>query len=421
VKTFSTGNDEAEEIARHIRKSVQAGERKYRDHAVFVRVNALSRAFETAFVKERVPFQIVRGLAFFERKENRDVLAYLRLITNPRDDISFLRVVNEPARGIGKVSLEHLRTYAERRELSLLEAAWEVDRITEIKGKASKGIRDFTQTIRELMEIKDSQPDELIRQTLDKSGYRKMLRDSRDPDDQERLANIEELITAASQFTKEDSSKTIGDFLENITLASDIDSWNEQQDTVSIMTLHAAKGLEFPVVFIVAMEQGILPHERSLSRANEVEEERRLAFVGMTRAKQELHISRAHLREFRGQTLYAVPSMFLSEIPTETIEGRGDPDGGTVPAFDQWRGGGKAADEGWTDAGVRPIPLPVPPRPTEKEGDTYKVGMNVRHEKYGEGKIVDLTGSGALRKVKIRFRTAGEKTFVLSKVKLEVL
>src|SRR5262249_18777798 len=149
---------------------------------------------------------------------------------------------------------------------------------------------------------------------LDRSGYRAMLKGSTDPQDQERLANIEELVTAARQFAKEDGTRTVADFLENITLASDLDGWDDQQDCVSVMTLHASKGLEFPVVYMPALEQGILPHERSLSANDEVEEERRLAFVGMTRAKQELYLTHARMREFRGQTMYAVPSMFLEEL-----------------------------------------------------------------------------------------------------------
>src|SRR5262249_14396214 len=164
--------------------------------------------------------------------------------------------------------------------------AGEVSKITAIKGKAANALRDFHQLLVELQKLLEGPPDEVIRQVLDQSGYRRMLLDSTDNEDQERLANIEELITPAKQFAAEDDSRTIGDFLENITLASDLDGWDERQDCVSIMTLHAAKGLEFPVVYMVAMEQGLLPHERSISRPDELEEERRLAFVGMTRAKE---------------------------------------------------------------------------------------------------------------------------------------
>ncbi len=412
VLTFETGLEEADRVARRIDEAVKAG-RKYRDFALFLRINALSRTVETAFLKHRIPFQIVRGLAFYERKENRDVLAYLRLLLNPKDDLSFLRVVNEPARGIGKVSLEHLQAYAEPRELGLLAAAAEVDKIPQIKGKAVRSLRDFARMIYDLSKIADAQPDELMRQVLDRSGYRAALQDSTDPEDAERLANIEELITAARQFAAEDSTRTIADFLESITLASDVDSWDEKQDCVSVMTMHAAKGLEFPVVYMLAVEQGILPHERSLAREDEVEEERRLAFVGMTRAKEELYLCHSRLREFRGQTLYAVPSMFLDELPPEGIE-RIDqaarPYGAT--AAEQWRSGGKAAEAGWADAGVTP---------RGEGGGAYREGMLVQHEEYGLGRITEVSGYGAMQKIKIRFQVGGERSFRVDMAKLTIV
>jgi DNA helicase-2/ATP-dependent DNA helicase PcrA len=421
VLTFDNGLAEAESIARRIREAVETGKRAYRDFAVFLRINALSRGLETAFVQQRVPHQIVRGLAFFERKENRDILAYLRLMVNPRDDLSFLRIVNEPARGIGKVSLDHLRAYAEPREMSMLSAAGEASKITAIKGKANAALRDFHQLIGELRSLIEAPPDEVIRQVLDQSGYRHMLMVSTDSEDQERLANIEELITAAKQFAAEDASRTIGDFLENITLASDLDSWDERQDCVSIMTMHAAKGLEFPVVYMVAMEQGLIPHERSAGKVEEIEEERRLAFVGMTRAKEELYLCRARLREFRGNTFDTIASMFLDELPLDAIQSI-DFSGAGQSALDHWRDGGPAARQGWTDAGVRPKPLPIPPRAADSgDGRGFVEGMLVRHGSYGMGRIVEVSGQGALRRVKIRFATAGERTFIADKVTLEIV
>jgi DNA helicase-2/ATP-dependent DNA helicase PcrA len=420
IVTYETGHDEAEGIARTIGKMAKEQKRSYRDFAVFMRVNALSRALETAFVKARIPFQIVKGLAFFERKENRDVLAYLRLLLNPRDDISFLRVVNEPARGIGKVSLEHVLRYAGDHEMSLLEAAGQVQKITLLKGKAANALRDFANLMQQLAALKDAPPDEIIRQVLDKTGYRAMLQSSTDEDDAERLANIEELITAAKEFTREDAGRTLGDFLENITLASDVDGWDEKQDCVSIMTMHAAKGLEFPVVFLTAMEQGLLPHERSLGKTEDIEEERRLCFVGLTRAKEQLFLSNARLREFRGSTLYTVPSMFLTELPPEAVREM-DASSSSLSAADRYREGNTpAAREAWNEAGVKPIPLPIPTR--QKEGsDGYLVGMIVRHANYGEGRIIEVSGFGVLRKIKIRFRTAGERSFIADKVTLEIL
>jgi DNA helicase-2/ATP-dependent DNA helicase PcrA len=427
VLTFETGLEEAEGIAQRIQKAVASGQRKYRDFAIFMRINALSRGLEAAFLKRRIPYQIVKGLAFFERKENRDVLAYLRLLLNPRDDLSFLRIVNEPARGIGKVSLEHLRAHAEPREMSLMAAAADAAHIPAIKGKAAAGLRDFAILMTELRQASEGAPAEVIRQVLDQSGYRHMLQESSDPDDQERLANIEELITAARQFTAEDSSRTISDFLENITLASDVDGWDEQQDCVAIMTLHAAKGLEFPVVYMVAVEEGLLPHERSQKR-EEIEEERRLAFVGMTRAKEELSLCHVRLREFRGNVQYTIPSMFLSELPPDGIEAvdLSTSGGGTVQTMGEWRGGGPAAAKEWADTGVSPAipPKPrwsLPPAPTNSDSKAFVEGMLVQHDHYGHGRITEVNGYGAMRKVKVRFAAHGEKTFIADKVKLTVV
>ncbi len=204
----------------------------------------------------------------------------------------------------------------------------------------------------ELRQVIEATPDEVMRQVLDRSGYRRALKESSDPEDQERLANIEELITAAHQFHAEDNSRTIGDFIENITLASDVDGWDEKQDCVAVMTLHAAKGLEFPVVYMLAMEQGILPHERSIMRNEELEEERRLAFVGMTRAEEELYLCYARMREFRGQTLYAVPSMFLEELPREGVD-EVDLSSSANRAAEKWRGSTSGASQGWYDYRLR--------------------------------------------------------------------
>jgi DNA helicase-2/ATP-dependent DNA helicase PcrA len=427
VLTFETGVDEAEGIARRIGDAVESRGRRFGDFAIFLRVNALSRALESAFIKHRIPYQIVRGLSFFERKENRDVLAYLRLLLNPRDDLSFLRIVNEPARGIGKVSLEHLRAYAEPRDLSLLSAAAEVARIPAIKGKASAGLRDFAQLISDLRPALEGAPDEVIRQVLDGTGYRLMLQESTDPEDQERLANIEELITAAKQFTAEDAGRTITDFLENITLASDVDGWDEEQNSVSIMTLHAAKGLEFPVVYMAAVEQGLLPHERSQSANDELEEERRLAFVGMTRAKEELYLCHARVREFRGSTQYTIRSMFLDELPSDGVEtidlsGRSS---GTKQAINQWRGGSAASAPGWADAGFSPMGVDQIReicRPgSAPAAAAYAEGMVVRHDVYGQGRVTEVSGYGALGRIKVRFGGHGEKTFVAAKARLAVV
>ncbi|MBA4068185.1 MAG: ATP-dependent DNA helicase, partial [Isosphaera sp.] len=256
VVTFDNGLDEAEGVVTRIKDAVTAGRFRYRDHAIFVRINALTRTLESAFVKHGVPFQIVKGLAFFDRKENKDVLAYLRLLVNPADTVSFLRVVNEPPRGIGKASLDKLQGFAADREMSLMDAAGRVVMIPAIKGRAASGLRDFHKMMADLRGRLDLPPHDLIRLVLDKSGYAAALRESGEDEDAERLANVEELVTAAKQFHDLNPDSTVADFLEQIALSSDVDGWDEQADHVSVMTLHASKGLEFPVVYVLAVEEG---------------------------------------------------------------------------------------------------------------------------------------------------------------------
>jgi DNA helicase-2/ATP-dependent DNA helicase PcrA len=427
VLTFDNGLEEAEGVVVSIKEAVKSGKFKYRDHAIFMRINALTRSLESAFIKHGVPFQIVKGLAFFERKENRDVLAYLRLLANPQDTISFLRIVNEPGRGIGKVSLDRLQSFANDKEMSLLEAAGQVARITEIKGKAATGLRDFHKLVTELRASLSLPPHELIRLVLDKSGYAAMLRDSRDEEDTDRLANVEELVTAAKQFHLEDPTRTLGDFLEQITLASDVDGWDEQADHVSVMTLHASKGLEFPVVYVLAVEEGLLPHDRSMGNPEDVEEERRLCFVGMTRAMKELYLCHARMRDFRGQLNYAIPSSFLHELPSdiESIDFSLSRNAARSAA-DEWRAKVRPAARDWADTGARPF---IPPAKPLESGTGFQVspdtglavGAVVQHEEYGVGTVTDLSGFGSLRRVKIRFATRGEKTFVADKVKLKIV
>ena len=429
VETYPTGLDEAMGIALKIRDQVEAGGRRYRDYAIFLRMNALSRILETAMLKHRIPYQIVRGLAFFERKENKDILAYLRLLVNPRDDLSFLRSVNEPARGIGKTSIEYLKDFAGPRELTLLEAAANIQKIPQIKGKAAKGLADFARLMAELRQFLEAPADVTITEVLDRSGYRRMLRDSKDSEDQERLANIEELITAAREFAAEDGSNTLPGFLEHVTLVSDQDGLNEAQDAVCIMTLHAAKGLEFPVVFMPVLEEGILPHERSKKDREELEEERRLAFVGITRAMEELYLSHAQLREFRGVSLYAIPSQFLHEIPNEGVvrsQAIGDEGGGYGGPRYEREEDAYADDEVVVTPATRLLAARVSMRSANRDSssradaDQFIVNALVNHREYGRGQIKEVSGYGPAKKVKIRFPT-GERTFILEKAPLELV
>jgi DNA helicase-2/ATP-dependent DNA helicase PcrA len=416
ILTWNDGLEEADRIAERIKESVKSGKHKFRDIAIFLRTNALSRSLESAFIKHGIPYQMVRGLAFYERKENRDVLAYLRLLVNPRDDLAFMRIINEPTRGIGKVSLQHLQQYAQEREICLLTAATQFQKIPAIKGKAAMGLRDFCMLMSGLHETLEQPPDEVVRAVIERSGYALMLRNSKDTEDQERLENIQELVTAASQFGREDADRKIGDFLESITLASDVDSWDEKQDRVSVMTLHAAKGLEFPVVYVLAVEHGMLPHARSLDSEEDVEEERRLCFVGMTRAKEELYLSNARNREFGGQFRMAQRSDFLNELSPDVEQHDYSNGVGSMSALNFWRGGGgRAARVAWDETGVSA------PRRTVPDEQGYFEGAIVEHAEHGRGMIVELSGYGANRMVRVRFEKDGVRAFRASHSKLTVI
>jgi len=446
---FASGLDEAHGIAQMIREMVDKEGIKFKHCAVFLRMNALSRVLETAFIKQRVPYQIVRGLAFFDRKENKDILGYLRLLVNPLDTVSFRRAVNVPARGIGDTSLFKLEDYAEPRQISLLSAAREIAKIPEIKGKAAKGLHDFAALMDGLQPLLEGSAADALRAVIDRSGYRAMLA-AGTGEDLERLENIEELITAADEFDAELAGRTEGEigikpaagtsnlalFLEHVTLRSDQDAHDAAADQVSVMTLHAAKGLEFPIVFMPAMEMGILPHDRASNNQEELEEERRLAFVGITRAEKQLFLSHADYREFRGAQMSAIPSPFLDELPQEVLEkkriqselDRYDPRVAENYRYDQ--------------PSYRPAPPPRPamPKPTfaslktgaelaglaspissaPKDLNDFVVGATVKHAMYGLGAIKEVSGLGAGKRVKIRFGS-GEKTFIVEKAPLEVV
>ncbi|MFQ3650979.1 MAG: UvrD-helicase domain-containing protein [Gemmataceae bacterium] len=415
---YETGQEEAEGLARRIRQTVHNGQRSYRDFAILVRMNALTRGLETAFTQQGVPYQIVRGLAFYDRKEIRDLLAYLRLLLNPRDEVSFERAVGVPPRGIGDKTIELIRQYAHTADETLITACNRAEFIQGLKGKQLAAVRGFGQMMTELSTFLSATPDEIIRQTLERTGLRKMLKDSGDDEDQERLANVEELISAAKQLHVEQQIDTLEEFLQSITLASDQDGWDQNKDVVSIMTMHAAKGLEFPVVYLMALEQGILPHERSLNKSEELEEERRLAFVGITRAREELYLSHARMRDFRGQTLYAVPSSFLNEIPPHLLEQVDLSTTGKVSAIEAYRAATKAiAREAWEELGLDPVPVPS----ARAEDGGLRRGVRVRHAHYGEGQVLDLTGFGATRTVKVRFSTQGVIAFRVQQARLEIL
>ncbi len=318
---YGTQYDEASSIATQISVAINSGQRKASDFAILYRINALSRGMERALHEIGVPYQMIRGLEFYQRREIKDVLAYCQLMNNPRDDQAVMRTINTPARGIGRKTIDRMTDYAYRHGLTLLEAAREVAQIEGVVARSAKKVLAYVALADKLGDLADGDMEEILGTVLSESGYHDHLKESDTEEDLNRLANIEELLTDARQFDEvHPSGCHLETYLENAWLVNETDGWDDENDKVTLMTLHAAKGLEFPVVYLIAVEHGLLPHERSTGDAAEMEEERRLAFVGITRAEEELQLSYAVQRDFRGQRRQAVPSSFLLEIPREEIE-----------------------------------------------------------------------------------------------------
>ena len=461
----SSSRDEADRIAAEIAAAVTSGRRAPRDFAVLFRTNALSRSLEVGLRGRGIPYQLVRGLEFFQRREIRDVVAWLRLLRNPRDDEAMLRVVNVPPRGIGRQSLERLAAWAEDRRVSRLEAAAAAAGIAGLPTRAARALVAFAGLHEDLVatagRLAGVAP--LLEEVLVRTGYRAHLAAEAEEDEAEvdRVANVDELVTAARQFDEDFNADPagaatgdpLGGFLETTALVGDTDAWDATSDRVSLMTFHAAKGLEFPVVYMVAMEDGILPHERSLDHPDQLEEERRLVFVGITRGREEVHASSARIREYRGTCRVNPPSLFLAEMTgSETIvTGSEAPDedafsAGTFPAAaaDDFDDVGQELDRGPAGRSVhRPDGLvlemeddaPRPPAPPRRRVDavieraadlaermagrrpavvTFVAGQRVSHAAHGTGTIAAISGSGPRAVATVIFDgPAGTRKFIL--------
>lgn len=432
--TYDTQRDEAQAIAARIAAELRAGRRHPRDYAVFYRVNALSRAFELALREQGVPYQLVQGLEFFQRKEIKDLLAYLQLLNNPYDDNALLRIINTPTRGIGKTTIDRLADHAASHGLPLLEVVHNCRNVNGLSKRAPEQVAKFAQLVERLMAVADAPVEEILGHVLAESGYKKQFEDTDREEDLERLANIEELLTVAREFDERSSSdRPLEHFLEETSLVNDVDAWEESNDRVTLMTLHASKGLEFPVVFLVAVEEGLLPHDRSRDRADQLEEERRLMFVGITRAQEELQISMARYRDFRGQRKMTIPSQFLMELPRSEMEVQ-EPSSTTTA----WGGSlseetlHMVADSRFSDEVEHPH-CPAPPTilampaiqlTTAAEmanggslppvsPDHFHQDMLVRHPTHGLGRIIALSGSGPSRKATVAF-PFGQMKFVIA-------
>ncbi len=427
LTVYPRETDEAEGVAGRIAGLVRDGDYGYSDIAVFCRMTALTRPFEQAFRAARIPYQIVGGVAFYERQEVKDVLAYLKLMVNPKDDLAFLRVANVPPRGLGKGSLEALSNAARDQGVPLLALARRAWTVPGLKEKAAKALDDFARLLDELSALRELSAEEVVSRLLVRTGYREHLAAEAKSGGEDRLANLDELITAAREFDQVHPGSSIQDFLAEITLASPIDRWDQDTGAVTLMTLHAAKGLEFPAVFIVALEDGILPHARGNEDLAELEEERRLLFVGITRARRELYLSRCCVRSFRGQQQATMPSRFLAELPEEPMAVRDlsgvgysdvrprqaagnrparrpDPRPAAAPSFRLTT----AAALGGTGGGPAAAP-------THADLDAFRPGVSVLHPEYGLGRIVAVEGAGPNRKARVAFAVGPERTFVLSR------
>lgn len=409
--TYADQVEEARDIAVQISEVLQSGARRARDFAVFYRVNALSLPLERAFREHGVPYQLIQGVEFFQRKEIRDVLAYLQILYNPRDDETLLRVINTPTRGIGRTTVGRLSDFAVANALTLLEAARECRHIASLSKRAVGLVTKFVNLVDKLATVANAPVEEMIGHVLSETGYKKQFEASEDEDDLQRLANIEELLTAAREFDERHPGESrLDEFLEETSLVGDTDDWESEGDRVTLMTLHASKGLEFPVVFLIAAEEGLLPHERSRDKLDQLEEERRLLFVGITRAEEELQISRADKRDFRGQRKMTIPSQFLMELPRDELEaedrsgvGAGDVYGSAASTFAaaSTKRPTVAASSGirLTTAAELAGESPQPP----VDPDEFTQDMVIRHPQLGLGRVTALSGSGAERTATVDF------------------
>lgn len=369
----------------------------YGDMAILYRTNAQSRVLEEALIKRALPYTMVGGTKFYDRKEIKDVLAYLRVLYNPFDDLSLLRIINVPKRSIGATTVSKLQDYARENGTSLFMTLTQLHLVDTIKGKTKEKLEEFGILIFTLVaEMDDKSVLYILEAILDRTSYLAQLEESTDPQDQARAENIGELLSVAKDFQDTNPTGTVEDFLEQVALVNDVDSFEQEESKVTLMTLHAAKGLEFPIVFLGGLEEGLFPHSRTLMNPEEIEEERRLAYVGITRAEKELYISNATTRTVFGRTSSYLPSRFIDEIPAELVDGlrakRRIPDDikPTVPRH--------------MSVASRPVTKPI--IRNEVIAD-WKVGDTAIHSKWGNGKVVNVSGEGAGMKLTIEFPTQG--------------
>ena len=415
-------NIESKEIAANISEFIKSGN-MHSDIAIFYRTNAQSRVLETRMLREGIPYSIVGNVAFFKRKEIKDILSYLKLCANPDDDLSFERIVNVPARGIGPTTIRRLREWAVLHNTNMLEAISRVHEIVEIKGKSLKAVKDFWTIFSELHKAPTYPVMGFVKQVIEQIGYIDYLVLSYEGDSEERSENIEELVNATSEYDASNPDGSLQGFLEEVSLIADIDKWDDTTDTVTLMTLHAAKGLEFPVVFIAGLEEGLLPHSQSKDSDDDVEEERRLCYVGITRAKKDLFLVHTRYRAKYGQRSACIPSRFLSEIPVDFVE---KIDKTVYSSYadklhteSTMRNSKFAEEEDYQyDAGESEYDeLPEFQREESQDGSELVSGDIVKHEIFGRGRVIKIALSSDT--VHVDFNNVGMKKLVLEYANLE--
>ena len=402
-------HDEATFVAQTVDELSDAGHAKPRDVAVFYRTNAQSRVFEEVFIRVGMPYKVVGGVRFYERREVRDALAYLRMLANPDDVVSLRRIVNTPKRGIGDRAIAMVEAFAERERIGFWQALQQASVVPGLQQRSVNAINGFVRLIETLRTLVDAGtgPATVLQAALEQTGYLAELQASTDPQDESRVENLNELEAVAHEFEEAAPDGTLADFLEQVALVADTDEIpeaTEDSGVVTLMTLHTAKGLEFPVIFLTGMEDGVFPHMRSLGNSTELEEERRLAYVGVTRARERLYLSRAVMRSAWGSPQWNPPSRFLEEIPAELIDWQREDAGVSAPEP--------------TIARARPLPGRSP---GTREIVALTAGDRVTHDTFGMGSVVATAGAADKAEATIDFGDLGIKRLLLRYAPVEKL
>lgn len=409
--------DEAAFVARKVYEATRYGQRRYRDFAILYRTNAQSRVFEEVFLQFGIPYRIVGGLRFYERKEVKDILAYLRILHNPHDSVSLKRILNVPSRGIGTTTLSTLESMTRKSGHSLWNIVCEAHLLSQLNPRARNAVAAFASLILELQKLRDSSTVTALTQAvLQKTGYLAELEADKSHEAQSRAENVKELLTVTTQFDSSADDRSLAAFLEQVSLVSDLDTWDTGANNVTMMTLHSAKGLEFPVVFLVGMEEGIFPHVRSKNTDHELEEERRLCYVGITRACEELYLTHAYRRTLYGTPATNPPSRFLSEIPAHLFQPGTEP--AVSPPFkssasdEEVRGGRKL----WAEALSTPSQ-----QQAQAAAAKFRPGQKVKHNTFGVGVVLSVKNVDGDVQLSVAFPEVGVKQLLQSFAKLTVV